>query len=629
MGTNSIAQDLSIDNSFGLHGNNAIDINPNIETTANSLLQQDGKLVVVCKSIDSTYLVRFNANGALDNSFAQNGVLNLNISPVLVFDPHLTKPSVSVGLIQQRDGKLVVSARNRVMRLLEDGSLDPLFGSNGITVIQNTDGYEFPYFNAIVENKQNKLLVIGTQSKNFNFINWCGAGIVAPNTPTFLFVALLTPDGNLDPSFGVEGVSHPYPAPPSSLIADYKVQADGKVVLLTNYPNSEGTDDFGWQQLYRFNGDGSIDNSFQSYDPNTIDHTQQGYSIDITLDGKIICAGRTTLNRHYTITRYNADGSMDNAINTYYISKSLLKSQDIPSAISIKNLATNDFIVTAVDKESDVAFEQYRDTAVIIHFDENFNLKHMCEIGTYRSGKGTPSNLQVQDDGKILISGIQRPLQQKQVYVARFNAFEPQVTQVNISSCHPISIGKQTFSKPGIHYVTLTNQKGCDSLVVINLDISPIESEIMQSGNLLTALPAGYSYQWIDCNTSTPILGANSQFFRPDTHGSYAVIVSSDNCSQPSRCIAHFPMDVYLEYVIETPRVSPNPSNGQIQLAIDPASKTAKLEIINTIGQVVYEAQVENQREIPLNLNIPGGVYMINIYHDNGTFESQKIYINQ
>lgn len=59
---------------------------------------------------------------------------------------------------------------------------------------------------------------------------------------------------------------------------------------------------------------------------------------------------------------------------------------------------------------------------------------------------------------------------------------------------------------------------------------------VTQVGTLLTADLSGATYQWIDCGTSTPIVGATSQSFTPAVTGNYAVEVTDGNCSETSSC---------------------------------------------------------------------------------------------
>ncbi len=64
-----------------------------------------------------------------------------------------------------------------------------------------------------------------------------------------------------------------------------------------------------------------------------------------------------------------------------------------------------------------------------------------------------------------------------------------------------------------------------------------LNSSVSISGNTLSALQNGASYQWIDCdNGNAPISGATSQTFTPTTSGNYAVEITFNGCTGLSNC---------------------------------------------------------------------------------------------
>lgn len=66
-----------------------------------------------------------------------------------------------------------------------------------------------------------------------------------------------------------------------------------------------------------------------------------------------------------------------------------------------------------------------------------------------------------------------------------------------------------------------------------------LDNSVTVSGDTATANETGVNYQWIDCdNNNTPINGATSQQFIATVSGNYAVIVSDNNCSDTSACVA-------------------------------------------------------------------------------------------
>lgn len=83
-----------------------------------------------------------------------------------------------------------------------------------------------------------------------------------------------------------------------------------------------------------------------------------------------------------------------------------------------------------------------------------------------------------------------------------------------------------------------TTAEGCDSLVTLNLTINTTpDNSVTQTGSSLSANQTGANYQWLDCsNGFSAINGGTNQAFTPPFSGSYAVLVSSNGCSDTSTC---------------------------------------------------------------------------------------------
>lgn len=171
--------------------------------------QPDGRLVVAGRvrsastsSSGDTAFARFNTDGSLDTSFGTNGILifngvlsrdfNFNINPVAV-----------TGLIQQPDGKLVAvgAATNSsgvfeaaAIRLSPAGSPDPTFDGDGRVTVS------FPGGDAVARSlavqPDGKLVLLGSVTVGS-----------ASGSPSIAAIARLNTDGSLDASFGNGGRS--------------------------------------------------------------------------------------------------------------------------------------------------------------------------------------------------------------------------------------------------------------------------------------------------------------------------------------------------------------------------------------------------------------------------------------
>lgn len=128
-----IAQDGQLDTSFGDNGNVKTDIN-NLYDVFNAIeIQPDGKIVVVGHTSTAStankesIILRYNPDGSLDTSFGANGIIIAAFSP-----EYDTLNAVAI----QNDGKIVVAGYAGldflIARYTANGQLDSSFGNNGV-----------------------------------------------------------------------------------------------------------------------------------------------------------------------------------------------------------------------------------------------------------------------------------------------------------------------------------------------------------------------------------------------------------------------------------------------------------------------------------------------------------------
>jgi uncharacterized delta-60 repeat protein len=159
-----------LDSSFGIAGNVVTDFGIAGEWASgftDIAEQQDSKLVAVGGSENTQLTIlaaRYLQNGTPDLTFANNGVLKLNIG---------SRQGRVATVAIQTDKKILIggggvttsgSEHFFVIRLLENGELDTSFGNNGITSYQIEDGM----VNDITIQADGKILVVGGAGLNIN-----------------------------------------------------------------------------------------------------------------------------------------------------------------------------------------------------------------------------------------------------------------------------------------------------------------------------------------------------------------------------------------------------------------------------------------------------------------------------
>jgi uncharacterized delta-60 repeat protein len=371
-------------------------------------------------STNASRIVRFNVNGSIDSSFNNNaGGTN---TPGVGFN------KVVYDICIQSDNKILVGGRfddyinancNRIIRLETNGSVNNIFGSNigfnnKVNVISNTlnnkilVGGDFTKYNGVSVSKIIRLNNDGTIDGSFNtgtgFNNMVnaittqsdgkilvGGNFTSYNGIPALYLTRLNSDGTIDSSFlnqtGFVQVS-------TNKVNFIKLQNDGKILVGGRVVSSNSISGIG--NLKRLNSDGSIDTSFNLFNPTSPGSFREIKSIIIQIDGKIVIGGEITLplgsNVLRNIVRVNSNGSYDAS----FVSPSGFNTGGLVNSIHIQS--DNKIIVGG-------QFTSYNGVTSnrIIRINSDGTIDNSFNIGS-----GFNNNLRfvtVQGDGKILVSG--------------------------------------------------------------------------------------------------------------------------------------------------------------------------------------------------------------------------------
>ena len=170
------------------------------------------------------------------------------------------------------------------------------------------------------------------------------------------------------------------------------------------------------------------------------------------------------------------------------------------------------------------------------------------------------------------------------------------------------------FIPSGTTTYTVTGTSGsCTNTAtqVITVNAS-VNVGVTQVANVLTASSTTATYQWIDCNNSFALIPSETnQSFTPAIDGSYAVIVNEAGCVDTSACYLIMTTAITILDKINL-EVYPNPTNGIIYFNLENSS-SAKIEIYNSLGQLIISKEVtSNQNHVDFS-NQENGIYMVKI----------------
>jgi uncharacterized delta-60 repeat protein len=249
------------DPAFGLDGYGFALGTANNALNSAVVIQQDGKILVCSKiSWGSGRLARYLPDGQPDSSFASVGETWAGVS--------------TNSILLQPDGKIVVGGSGSfsfsMARFKADGSLDGEFGSDGIAIVDITSSPDLIY--SLERLPNDKILAIGKAGDS-------------------LAVARFT-NGILDLSYGENGIAFVHLNGKRLVGTSSALQSDGKL-LVAGYagPGNGNTDDF---LLVRLTPEGDLDDSFGDGGIVLTDVSPRFdrlHAISLQQDGKILVAG--------------------------------------------------------------------------------------------------------------------------------------------------------------------------------------------------------------------------------------------------------------------------------------------------------------------------------------------------
>lgn len=174
-----------------------------------------------------------------------------------------------------------------------------------------------------------------------------------------------------------------------------------------------------------------------------------------------------------------------------------------------------------------------------------------------------------------------------------------------------------TVTTSGNYSVIATSIDGCTSGDAIVVLINSVNTGVTQQWNGLTSLAVAAVYQWVDCNNGfSPIPGATNQSFSPTTNGSYAVIVTENNCTDTSTCFAFMSVGVSESTSLSEFTLYPNPANDYVTVT---ARSSGTLQITSLTGEILnYQTINEGQTVVDLS-QLSSGVYMLWLITDTAS----------
>lgn len=168
-----------------------------------------------------------------------------------------------------------------------------------------------------------------------------------------------------------------------------------------------------------------------------------------------------------------------------------------------------------------------------------------------------------------------------------------------------------TWDTTGVYTINLTNNAGCDSIVTLNLTIEEINTSVIQSGDTLWPQATSVLYIWLDCNTGNPVVFSGLPYFVPASSGNYAVVLQFGNgCVDTSSCYQVTLTGIHDSKEPAPFFLRPNPSEGLFSWNSELSFE--QLEVFDIAGRkLVQRSLISSENSIDLRSLASGSYFLV------------------
>ena len=305
-----------LDASFGDAGVMTIDVNDgSADRPRDAVLLPDGKILIVGRIDGSILLMRLEPDGSFDTSFDTDGWMTLDLAADEQMGGFALRPT----------GEFVISSTvdldvgygyGKVTQYTPDGTLDAAFGTNGVLTIDveigATETTEMLFDIALASNGDAYVL---------------GTAFFLANGNDDLYVFRVTPSGTLDPAFDGVGYRLLPIGTERDLYGPIAVTPNDQVLVAGSTGGAGVVDD---PFIAKLNADGSFDPAFGSAGVQIMTSINSQVVSDLLIEpnGQIVLSGESSngSGTDMLIARLNADGSFDTGFGTDGITRTLIGS---------------------------------------------------------------------------------------------------------------------------------------------------------------------------------------------------------------------------------------------------------------------------------------------------------------
>ena len=196
------------------------------------------------------------------------------------------------------------------------------------------------------------------------------------------------------------------------------------------------------------------------------------------------------------------------------------------------------------------------------------------------------------------------------------NLIQAVYVNLNVTSCTPYLFNGQLLTNSGTYTSTYNSNLGCDSIVTVQFQLlqPPNLNATNILGNFLQTTQApNYAYQWYNCDTQEPILGANDYLFQVLDSAWYQVVAINFCGTDTSECVSLYPDAGVGAEISFAPVVWPNPNNGELSITIPTNLVGESIQFLSIDGSNLFTIVAESTKQRCDLKQLSSGCYWVQV----------------
>jgi hypothetical protein len=178
----------------------------------------------------------------------------------------------------------------------------------------------------------------------------------------------------------------------------------------------------------------------------------------------------------------------------------------------------------------------------------------------------------------------------------------------------------QALSEAGVYSAAYDIGEPCDSLVTLTLNVTTVDTTVVQVGETMTSLVALGPWQWLDCdNGYAAVPGATQQHFTATSNGSYALMVTQNGCTDTSSCHTVTTAGITELGQALHASVFPDPAMDRVRIGLGHSVPQVSLSVCDMNGREWLRKAYGNTASLDLSIaDLAPGMYIVHLRSPEG-----------